>query len=517
MGMSPSNDLRANIRRRAWGRLALVIVVAALVCVAAYAAHLRWDVSEDRVFSLSTATRQVLAALDEPIMIRAYVTPGLPQPYGRLRRFLEDMLRVYHETGGGKVGFDIVDPEADANTAAALEAMGIPRVQVQAVENDRAEIKQGYLAVVVEYLDKREVIPIVQGEAGFEYLLTRRIKKITGKGRPKLGLVVENVSALQLNRLRDLIDDDYELVELKPSSTGIPDDIRALLVPGFSKAASDGLRYALDQFRLSGRGMLVFAGNADADLANGIAVRPVPAAANAWLKDLGLSIEPGLVMDEMAARISVNQRQGVFMFRSVVDYPFVPLVRRMHEGHIVTRALETVSLPFAAPLAFAGGQGEMLLASSASAAIQNGPPFDVNPLTPLGERMQGMHRQQIMLAAVLSGEATSAFAEPPAGNEHAGHLRRSDDTRVIVVASRSLIDDEFLEGDNLNFLLNCIDWLARDEALVMLRSKGVTQRPLTPLTAAEKAMWKGLWLIALPLLIIVFGLWHWRRLRRRGR
>jgi len=42
-------------------------------------------------------------------------------------------------------------------------------------------VKQGYLAVVIEFLDKKEIIPVVQSEEGFEYMLTRKIKKLTGK------------------------------------------------------------------------------------------------------------------------------------------------------------------------------------------------------------------------------------------------------------------------------------------------------------------------------------------------
>jgi len=511
-------DRRKSIRRKAWFTLLTALLAAFAITVAASALHLRWDMTENGMYTLSDSTRGVLDKLDEPVMIRAYITRDLPQPYGQLRRFVADMLRSYHEAGHGKVGFEIVDPADDPNVAASLAALKIPKVQVQVIENDQAQVKQGYMAVVAEYLNKKETIPVVRGEQGFEYLLTSKIRKLTGKGRVKIG-VVAGFGAKDLVRLRSFkqkASEDYELVMVEPDKKAIDKDIRAVIVAGFDQPPSEVERYALDQFRMSGRGLLILAGNVDPQLSQGFTVKSVEARANTWLKDFGIAVEPGLVMDPRAARINVNQRRGMLVFNSVVDYPFVAEVEGLGEANPITHGLQAVSVPFASPLAWTGDgpHGEVLLASSTMASVQAGPPYDVNPLVPMSKRFDGLTRRQVNLALVEQGAAKSAFSDPPKGVPATKkHIADTEHSRVLVVGSRSLLDDQFMSGGNLVFVLNTLDWLAGNEGLIDLRSRGVIQRPLAALTKNERSMYKGLWMFGLPLLIVVMGLWRWRRLR----
>ncbi|MDQ6959835.1 MAG: GldG family protein [Mariprofundaceae bacterium] len=511
-------DRRKRLRRKAWVALLTVLLAAAAMTMAASALHLRWDMTENGMYTLSDSTRSVLDKLDEPVMIRAYITKDLPQPYGQLRRFVADMLRSYHEAGHGKAGFEIVDPASDPNIAASLTALNIPKVQVQVVENDQAQVKQGYMAVVVEYLDKKETIPIVRGEQGFEYLLTRKIKKLTGKGRIKIG-VVDGFGARgisQLQALKQQVSDDYELVTVEPDKKPVGKDLKAVIVAGFNQPPSGAERYALDQFRMSGRGILILAGNVEPQLRQGFQVKSVDAKANAWLNDFGIAVGSGLVMDPRAARVNVNQRRGIFTFRSVVDYPFVPEVEGMDKTNPITGRLQAVSVPFASPLEWFGDgpHGDVLLASSAMASVQAGPPFDVDPLVPMRKRFDGLTRRQVNLAMVEQGVAKSAFSSPPQGvSSTVKHMASTKHSRVVVVGSRALLDDQFMSGGNLIFVLNTLDWLAGDEALIELRSRGVIQRPLAALTRGGRSMYKGLWIFGLPLLVVVIGLWRWRRLR----
>jgi len=519
--IAKSYDLRRSVRRQAWLRLLATATLALLLYVVASLSHLRTDWTEESIYTLSPSTVSVLGQLEEPVLIRAYVTSGLPQPYGRLKRFLEDMLQAYHEAGGGNVGFELVDPASDPNVAASLTAMGIPKVQVQVVEDDQAQVKQGYLAVVIEYLDSKETIPVVRSEEGFEYLLTRKIKKLTGKGRIRVG-VSSSFGAASLNSLRklqELASDDYELVEVNPAKENIPADLKAVIIAGMSKPPSEAFRYRVDQFRMQGGGLLLLAGNARPQLSVGFEVQPVDPYTNDWLKyDLGVAVEPGMVMDRRATRVTVNRRQGGFMFRSVVDYPFLPSVTELDRHHPVTAGLESVSVPFASPLLWTDDTtagGTILMRSSGQSSVQSGPPFDVNPLMPINERFAGMMPRPSILALSLNGKASSAFETAPEGVDGSGHIAETAMARMVVIGAPAFLDDEFMDGGNLIAVLNMVDWLAGDEALIALRSRTVTQRPLEELSAAGRSFFKGLWMFGLPVLIALIGVWRWWLLRRR--
>ena len=515
-----SNDFRGTVRRKVWLTTIVSLLAIALLFMAATLSHLRSDWTEDQIYTLSDSTRTVLDQLEEPVMVRAYITSGLPQPYGRLQRFIEDMLHAYHESGNGNVGFEVIDPSEDQNVAASLAAMRIPKVQVQVVEDDQAQVKQGYLAVVIEYLDSKETIPVVQSEEGFEYLLTRKIKKLSGKGRAKIGVVSDfgATSLYQLHKLQEFAGDDYELTEVEVEKEGIADDVKALIIAGVSRPPSETFRYRMEQFRMHGGGLLLLAGNAKPQLSKGFQVQPVDPGANDWLKDdLGVAVEPGLVMDQRATRVTVNQQQGGFVFRSLVDYPFLPSVTGLNDHHRVTTGLERVSVPFASPLQPLHDDAagiNLLMRSSDYSAVQSGPPFDVNPLLASKDRFSGMTLRPSTLALAFEGAATPAFEAAPAG-EQGDFTAQSDLSRMIVIGAPAFLDDEFMDGGNLVAVLNMVDWLSGDGALIDLRSRGVTQRPLTELSSGGRSVFKGLWMFGLPLLVAMIGMWRWWLLKRR--
>ncbi len=512
-------DMRAQVRQRAWLTLGFVVMLCGLVFAIAHSVHWRSDWSENQTASLSESTKQVLAALDEPIQIKAYLSEGLPQPYGQLERFIQDMLMNYRDAADGKLGFEVIRPEDDPNVQASLRALNIPKVQVQVIEDDRAQVRQAYLAIVIEYLDKQEVIPVVQTDAGFEYLLTRKIKKLTGKGKQTIALATGfgAKGSAMLQTLQRLLQDDYELVDVALDTDSVPADAKALIVAGVNQKPSESFRYHLDQFRMTGNGVLVLASNAEPDLRMGFVVQPVDAYANDWvLSDLGVSVEPGLVMDQQASRVVVNQQQGGFAFRSVVDFPFVVSVTDINHDVPLGQDLEQVNMPFTAPLQWQeAGQGKaVLLRSSAWSAVQDGPPFDVNPLVSMRDRFQGMRLSPQDLMLVQEGEMRSAFTQKP---EHikGEHIASVAHGRLLVAGSAALLDDEFIDGNNTVFILNMMDWLSHDEALIALRAKGVSQRPLEPLDKQARTFFKLVWILALPLLLLMLGVWRWLALRNR--
>lgn len=511
-------DLRSSIRRKTWLTLFFIGLFMVLLFAAAQGSHLRSDWSDNQTSSLSSSTQQVLQGLDEPIQIKAYFTAGLPQPYGQLKQFVEDTLLNYRDAANGNLGFEMINPEDNPNTQASLQALQIPKVQVQVIEDDRAQVRQAYLAIVIEYLDKQEIIPVVQTDAGLEYLLTRKIKKLTGKGKQTIavatGFGAKSSQALQT--LQQLLQDDYNFVDVDLAVSAVPDAAQALIVAGVDKQPSQRFRYHLDQFRMTGAGVLVLASNVEPQLDRGFMVQAVDSYANDWLlSDLGVSVEPGLVMDQQASRITVNQQQNGFAFSSVVDFPFIPNIVNIDKNSVITRNLESVSMPFAAPLVWGEPSADksILLTSSEWSAVQSGPPFDVDPLLAMRERFKGLQLRPQALMLAQEGHMASAFSQ--ALDDKAAYIASVNQGRLLVSGSSALLDNEFINGENTVLILNMLDWLSHDEALIELRSKGVTQRPLEPLNKAERTFFKIVWMFALPSLLLMLAGWRWLYLRQR--
>ncbi|MDX8397281.1 MAG: GldG family protein [Mariprofundaceae bacterium] len=510
-------DFRQLIRRSVYGRLAVSLFVLTGLFALSNLSQWRMDWTEDQVYSLSPATKSLLGSLQEPVFIHAYMSSGMPQPYGRLQQFVQDMLLSYHEAGAGYVDYKVVDPADDVNVSAALTALNVPKLQVQVIHDDRAEIKQGYLAIVVEYLDKKEVITALQSEQGFEYQLTQKIKKLTGAGRLKIALSSSfgARSLAQLGQLSSLLTDDYEWVAIDMQRQAVPSDVQAVIVAAMDQAPSLLWRFHLDQFRMRGGGLLVLAAAANPDLTQGFAVQAVAAQAHDWIaEDLAVSIESGLVMDQRAQRIVVENG----MFRSQVDYPFVMDVVDLARNHGITRNLKSVSIPFASPLLAHHHDMKVLLRSSKHSAVQDGPDFDVYPLLSLEKRFEGHQLGASILALYHEGQMQSAFRKLPtelqSNGAMASRLLEQPHGRLIVSGSSALLNDEFLESSTAFLVMNMVDWLAGNESLMQLRSRSISDRPLLELSDAGRTFFKVLWIFTLPVMMTLLGLWHWRRIRK---
>ncbi|MFC1466739.1 MAG: Gldg family protein [Candidatus Brachytrichaceae bacterium NZ_4S206] len=155
---------------------------------------LRADLTAQREFSLSPATLNLLNDLQEPLLIRAYISEKTHPLLAPLTPRVRDMLREYQIAGRGQVTAEVVDPITDPNLEAeAARTYGIQPTPVQVAGRYEASLINTYFDILVRYGDQntvlnfRDLIEVEQRRDGtidvrlrnLEYDLTRAIKKVT--------------------------------------------------------------------------------------------------------------------------------------------------------------------------------------------------------------------------------------------------------------------------------------------------------------------------------------------------
>src|SRR5689334_22403107 len=70
----------------------------------------RVDLTRDRMYTLSPATRELLKGLEDPVTVTAYFTENLPGQYAQNARYVRDLLQEYRAASGNKLAFEFVDP-----------------------------------------------------------------------------------------------------------------------------------------------------------------------------------------------------------------------------------------------------------------------------------------------------------------------------------------------------------------------------------------------------------------------
>ena len=109
------------------------------------------------------------------------------------------------------------------------------------------------------------------------------------------------------------------------------------------------------------------------------------------------------------------------------------------------------------------------------------------------------------MVAVVSGPLKSRFGDA-----------KSTSARVLVASGYMFVLDDFLSRGNEALVLNMVDWLAQDDGLLAVRTRGLNAAPLDDkLSDGSRAAAKYLNIVGLPLLLVGFGLVRWRM--REGR
>ena len=153
----------------------------------------RADITEGRVYSISDATRNYLAQLREPLLIRGYFSAQTHPLLAPLVPQIRDLLREYEIAGGGNVRVELVDPMDEPELEReAGERYGIRPVAFQTASKYQAAVVNSYFDLLIQYggeyekLGFRDLIEVKDpGEGDLEvrlrnpeHDLTRTIKKL---------------------------------------------------------------------------------------------------------------------------------------------------------------------------------------------------------------------------------------------------------------------------------------------------------------------------------------------------
>jgi ABC-2 type transport system permease protein len=154
---------------------------------------LRVDMTQGKSYSISPATKNVLAQLREPLLIRGYFSQKTHPLLAPLVPQLRDTIVEYQTASRGRIRSEFIDPmEKPELEKEAGEKYGIKAVPFQVADKYQAGLVNSYFNILVSYGDKFEVlgfdslIEVKQGgEAQLdvqlrnpEYDITRAIKKV---------------------------------------------------------------------------------------------------------------------------------------------------------------------------------------------------------------------------------------------------------------------------------------------------------------------------------------------------
>lgn len=471
----------------------------------------RLDLTSQGVYTLSDASKKLVGSLDDRVTVKAYFTEELPSPYNNNRRAVLDILNEYKAYAKGNLQYEFINPQGEKGEQ-EVQQQGIAPVQVQVVNEDKLEVKRGYMGLLMLYEDRKEVLPVVQNLSSLEYDISSSLKRLTTRTKKKIGYTTGHGEAdiSNMRQAYQVLAQQYELTPVDLSKgEPVPGDIAVLLVVAPASRFQDSARYQLDQHLMRG-GKIAFLLNRVAANLQMRMGQPLDVGLDDMLQQYGVRVNPDLIRDAQCANISVMQQQGGFTFQSQVPFPYIPIASSFSANNSIVKDLQGVVFHFVSSIdtggaAVKGLKSEVLVRSSKRSGRQTGF-FMIDPFqryTPADLAESG-----IPLATIVDGSFKSYYV----GKQPAATVAASPETRIIVVGDGDFMKDEFLGNrGNLTFFANLIDYLADDAGLITIRSKNVATPPLEQISDGTKQFLKYANLLGPPVLIIVYGLFRWRR------
>jgi ABC-type uncharacterized transport system involved in gliding motility auxiliary subunit len=499
--------------------LAFVLFVALNLFGGLSLRNLKLDLTENRQYTLSRGTEQLLSKIEEPVTLRLYVSRSLREANPFLSSYADrvhDLLSTYADAANGRITVEYIDPEPFSTEEDRAVGFGL-----EPISADGTGAVSGYLGIAgTNSTDDVDVIPVLspERESFLEYDLTRMVYNLSHPEKP----VVALISSLPINgdparqyrpwQLLQELGQFFEIRTLGGDVASIDKDVGVLLLL-HPQGLEEKTLYAIDQFVMRGGKVMAFVDPHSE--AQGMSQQQGMGGADTFsnldrlLPAWGVEYDPEkVVADPQAARQVVFPSGGR---EQVIDYlPWLGLDRsHLTEGEVMTAELNRVNLAsagFLKPKAdVAGAEFTPLIRSSASAAAIEAERVRVYPDPFALVRDFKPGNEALVLAARISGQLKSAFGdEPPEGaaTGEGGHLAAATaPAQIVLVADSDLLDDrnwlatQQMLGqqvsvplaDNANLVANGLDYLLGSDALLSLRGREVTQRPFTRVAEIRRA------------------------------
>ncbi len=477
-------------------RLLVVVLILVVANMISSTLYFRLDFTEDKRYTLSKATLDILENLDDVVTVKAYFSEDLPTQLISNRQDFEDLLLEYENRSGGNVVYEFVSPNDNPEVEQEAQQNGIQPIVVNVTEKDQVQQLRAYMGAVLMMGDKKEIIQLVQPGVSMEYDLTTSIKKISVEDKPKVALL-QGHGEPGIQEVAQLAQQLSVLYDVEPYTIKATEDIPAyfkavaLINPSDTIPASDFDK--LDNYMAQGGSVFVAHSNLNGDLSTGMLSVGSDLGLKDWLQTKNIAMGEQFVIDANSGSVTVQQQNGVFSFRTQVKFPYFPRINDFPE-HPATKGLEDIMLPFVSALSYTGADSAtaympLMFTSELSGLAATPAYIDVNRKWTQGDFNGGPQVVALALEGPLAGAVNS---------------------RLVVVSNGQYVVNgnppQQLSQDNVNFTSNAIDWLSDDTGLIDLRTKGVSARPLDKVEDATREMLKYGNVLGPIILILIYAL-----------
>ena len=217
-------------RTHRYYRFIAYLAVVILLNAAGANLYFRLDLTANKTYSLSRASREAVATLSQPLTVKVFFTGHLPAPYNDTKRYVRDLLEEYALAGNSYFNYQFynVSTEDNGKTARNRElarSFGIYPVQIRNIEQDEIKFQKAYMGMALIHGDIIKTIPTITSTQGLEYRITSDIQEMNNKISALLDLKHKVSVKLILSSSLEAVGPYLNL----PGLTRLPDKIKGMV------------------------------------------------------------------------------------------------------------------------------------------------------------------------------------------------------------------------------------------------------------------------------------------------
>jgi ABC-type uncharacterized transport system involved in gliding motility auxiliary subunit len=462
---------------------------------------LRFDLTDNKLFTLSEGTRNMLADVQEPVTLYFYFSQASSRDIPQIRSYakrVDELLQEFENHGAGKLTVRRIDPAPFSEEEDRAAALGLQAAPVGAAGETL------YLGIAgSNTLDDMQIMPFLQPskEKFLEYDLAKMISTLGTPERKKLGLL----SSLSMQPgwdaatqgmqeawvVYDQLSQMFDVEQVSAQATELPEGLDVLLLV-HPRDLDPSLLYGIEQFVLGGGRLIAFLDPfAEAD--RGDPNDPMAQMQAGSASDLGSLLEAwGVSFDQtrVLGDLQYGVGSGGTRHIGILSVP----VDGMNEGDIVSADLEVIN--FSSVGWFAPAEGSATQFTALVQSSENAAPMDSSRLRFLSnpaDLLDGFNPSgdRYALAARVAGPATASMEAPEGFAEKHLAAAGAVGINVLLFADTDLLTDRMWVqrqpffgqdivsafADNGTLAINAVDNMLGNRDLISIRTRANSARP----------------------------------------
>lgn len=522
----------------------------------------RLDLTEEKRYSVTPATRALLNDLQEVVYVEVFLEGEMPAGFKRLRKAIEETLSQFDYYADGLVKVDFIDPSSALNEKArneyfrSLIERGLQPTNLSYKRDGNKTEKLIFPGAIVSYYGQEVPVTLLSGSQsataeerlnqsieGLEYELANAIRILANDRRKTVALIQGHgePDSLNLAGLTNALLEKYDVfnVDLSTEDKDL-EKYDAVIFPKPTTTFSQKEKYQIDQYIMNGGKTLFFVDalrvNMDSASGEGTFAFPYETGLDDMFFKYGVRINRDFVQDIVCGEYPiVAGNMGDQAQIRMLPWPFFPMVNNFG-NHPIVKNLDAVSMKFVSTIdtVKADGIEKVPLLKTSQYSMVNQAPVKVafNELRKNLDPERFNHGSK-NVAYLLKGEFTSIFRNRilPKGIKTSGFKDSGKETSILICSDGDMIRNEFSLKDgspmelglspysqmkfaNKDFVMNAVDYMLNDQGLIVSKNKSFAIRPLDKVKVAnEKLKWQLINLVLPIVLLIIYGVLraYWRK------